>query len=65
MRYIYVSRKGGKPLNIGVNAAKRRAHRLDTQDRAKIVKLLGAGLPTPLLSRAARRVRAFTGQRRN
>ncbi len=46
MRYIYVSRKGGKPLNIGVNAAKRRAHRLDTQDRAKIVKLLGAGLPT-------------------
>jgi hypothetical protein len=45
MRYIYVSKPGGKPLNIGMNAAKRRAHRLDAQDRAKVVKLLGSGLP--------------------
>jgi len=45
MRVIYASKKGGKPLNIGVNAAKRRAHRLDKQDRAKVVKLLGSGLP--------------------
>jgi len=45
VRYIYISRAGGKPLNIGMNAAKRRAHRLDAQDRAKVVKLLGTGLP--------------------
>lgn len=45
MRYIYVSRKGGKPLDIGVNRAKRRARRLDRQDNAKILKVLGAGLP--------------------
>jgi hypothetical protein len=45
MRVIYASKKGGKPLNIGMNAAKRRAHRLDKQDRAKVVKLLGSGLP--------------------
>jgi hypothetical protein len=45
MRVIYASKKGCKPLNIGMNAAKRRAHRLDKQDRAKVVKLLGAGLP--------------------
>lgn len=45
MRYIYVSKKGGKPLNIGINQAKRVAHRSDKQDRAKVVKLLGAGLP--------------------
>ena len=45
MRVIYASKKGGKPLNIGVNAVKRRAHRLDKQDRAKVVKLLGSGLP--------------------
>jgi hypothetical protein len=45
MRYIYVSKKGSKPLNIGVNKAKRIAHRADKQDRAKVVKLLGTGLP--------------------
>jgi len=44
-RVVYASRKGGKTLNIGMNAAKRRAHRLDKQDRAKVVKMLGAGLP--------------------
>jgi hypothetical protein len=45
MRYIYVSTLGGKPLNIGINAVKRRAHRLDKQDRAKVVAVLGGGLP--------------------
>jgi hypothetical protein len=45
MRIVYASKKGGKPLNIGMNAAKRRAHRLDKQDRAKVVKVLGSGLP--------------------
>ena len=45
MRIIYASKKGGKPLNIGMNQAKRRAHRLDKQDRAKVVEVLGPGLP--------------------
>jgi hypothetical protein len=45
MRYIYISKKGGKPLNIGAHKAKRVAHRADKQDRAKVVKLLGTGLP--------------------
>jgi hypothetical protein len=45
VRYIYVSKKGGKPLSIGMNAAKRRAHRLDKADRLKVVTLLGPGLP--------------------
>jgi hypothetical protein len=45
MRVVYQSRKGGKPLDIGMNAAKRRAHRLDKQDRAKILRVLGTGLP--------------------
>jgi hypothetical protein len=48
LRYIYVSNKGGKPLNIGVNAAKRRAARLDRQDRAKVIEVLGPGLPNKL-----------------
>jgi hypothetical protein len=45
MRYIYVSKPGGKPMNIGMNQVKRRAHRLDKQDRAKVVAVLGGGLP--------------------
>jgi hypothetical protein len=45
MRFIYVSNKGSKPLNIGVNRAKRRARRLDKQDRAKILQFIGAGSP--------------------
>jgi hypothetical protein len=45
MRYIYVSNKGAKPMDIGINRAKRRAHRLDKQDRDKVVQLLGTGLP--------------------
>jgi hypothetical protein len=45
MRYIYVSKPGGKPLNIGVNKAKRQARRLDAQDQAAVLKQLGPGLP--------------------
>jgi hypothetical protein len=45
MRYIYVSKKGGKPMNIGMNQAKRRAARLDKQDRAKIIQVIGSGSP--------------------
>jgi len=45
MRYIYVSKPGGKPMDIGINRAKRHAHRLDKQDRDKVVQLLGSGLP--------------------
>jgi hypothetical protein len=46
MRYIYVSNKGSKPLNIGMNQAKRVAHYADERDRALVVKSLGGGLPT-------------------
>lgn len=46
MRVIYASKKDGKPMNIGMNQAKRVAHRADKMDRARVVKLLGAGLPT-------------------
>lgn len=45
MRYIYVSSKGSKPMNIGMNKAKRIAHRSDKQDRLKIIQVLGAGMP--------------------
>jgi hypothetical protein len=45
MRYIYVSKKGGKPMNIGMNKAKRRAHRLDKRDQLAVLKTLGTGLP--------------------
>jgi len=44
-RVIYASKKGGKPLNIGVNHAKRRAKRLDKRDQLTVLKTLGAGLP--------------------
>jgi hypothetical protein len=44
-RVIYASKPSGKPMNIGMNAAKRRANRLDRQDRARILQVLGAGLP--------------------
>lgn len=45
MKYIYVSNKGSKPMNIGMNQAKRIAHRKDKQDRARIVEVLGTGMP--------------------
>ena len=33
MRYIYVSKPGGKPLNIGINNAKRIARSVDKRDQ--------------------------------
>jgi hypothetical protein len=45
MRYVYVSNKGGKPLNLGINQAKRVARSADKRDRAHVVKVLGSGLP--------------------
>lgn len=45
MRYIYVSQKGGKPLNIGVNRAKRIARSADQRDQLAVLKTLGPGLP--------------------
>jgi len=45
MRFIYTSKRGGKPLNIGMNQAKRVAHRADRRDRIAVLKLLGTGFP--------------------
>jgi len=45
MRYVYVSNKGSKPMNIGMNQAKRVARSADKHDRAHVVKVLGSGLP--------------------
>ena len=44
MRYIYVSKKGGKPLNIGINKAKRIARRTDKLDQLEVIKALGVGM---------------------
>lgn len=44
-RYIYVSKTGGKPMNIGMNKAKRVARRADERDQLQVLKTLGAGLP--------------------
>jgi len=43
-RIIYASKPGGKPMNIGMNAAKRRARRLDRQDQLAVLKNIGPGL---------------------
>jgi hypothetical protein len=45
MRYIYVSKPGGSPLNIGVNQAKHVARRADRRDQMTVLKTLGTGLP--------------------
>ena len=45
MRYIYISEKGGKPFNIGMNRAKRVARTADERDQATVLKTLGPGLP--------------------
>jgi hypothetical protein len=45
VRYIYVSKKGGKPMNIGVNQAKRIARHADRRDQVTVLKTLGTGLP--------------------
>ncbi len=45
MRYIYVSKTGGKPMNIGMNRAKRVAHAANKRDQTQVQKTLGFGLP--------------------
>jgi hypothetical protein len=44
-RVIYRSKKGGKPLSIGINRAKRVARRADERDQLAVLKQLGPGLP--------------------
>jgi len=44
MRIVY---SGKKPLNLGINKAKRVAHRADKKDREAVLKVLGSGLPHP------------------
>ncbi len=44
-RYIYVSQPGGKPMNIGMNQAKRVARYADKRDQLQVLKTLGPGLP--------------------
>lgn len=50
MRYIYTSKPGkkgerGKPLNIGMNKAKRVARSADERDQLTVLATLGTGLP--------------------
>ena len=45
MRYVYISKKGGQSLNIGVNRAKRVARSADKRDQLQVLKTLGTGLP--------------------
>jgi len=45
VKYIYVSKTGGKPLNIGINAAKRLARIADQRDQQQVLATLGSGLP--------------------
>jgi hypothetical protein len=45
VRYIHVSKSGGKPLNIGINAAKRLARIADQRDQQQVLAVLGHGLP--------------------
>ena len=42
MRYIYVSKKGGKPMSIGMNQAKRVARSADKRDRLAVLAHLGS-----------------------
>jgi hypothetical protein len=44
-RIVYQSRKGGKPLNIGINRAKRVARSADERDQLIVLRTLGPGLP--------------------
>ena len=45
MRYVYVSNKGSKPMNIGMNKAKRIARRADKIDTAIVRRELGPEMP--------------------
>lgn len=59
MRTIYTSKKGGKPLDIGMNKAKRVARSADQRDQLIVQKSLGPGLP-----RQRTHHRALVAQRR-
>jgi hypothetical protein len=45
MRYIYVSKEGGKPMNIGMNQAKRVARSADERDQRMVQEAFGFGMP--------------------
>jgi len=45
MRVLYASKKGGKPMHIGINQAKRVAASADRRDQLAVLKTLGPGLP--------------------
>jgi hypothetical protein len=45
MRLIYLSKKGGKPMRIGMNHAKRVARSADERDQLAVLRTLGPGLP--------------------
>jgi hypothetical protein len=45
MRIIYASPKGGKPMRIGMNYAKRVAHSADQRDQLAVQRELGPSLP--------------------
>jgi hypothetical protein len=65
MHYIYVSKKGGKPLDIGMNATKRVARSADRRDQLIVLKTLGPGLPRQHSAHQAlvrRRHRYYTEQ---
>jgi hypothetical protein len=45
MNLLYPSRKGGKPLNIGMKRAKRIARSADKRDQVAVLRELGPNLP--------------------
>ncbi len=45
MRTVYASSKGGKPMNLDINRAKRTARAADQRDQFKVQRELGVGLP--------------------
>lgn len=42
---LYSSHKGGKPLMIGMNHAKRMARRMDRRDQTAVLAQMGPGFP--------------------
>ena len=45
MKILYASKKGGKPLCVGMNKAKRVARSADRRDQLAVLKNIGTGLP--------------------
>lgn len=45
MKVLYHSQKGGKPLVIGMNNAKRMARRMDKRDQLSVLENIGPGNP--------------------